>query len=117
MTGLAKTAYRVGIPEMTAADRQEVVEFMELETRIRADQSENTRAPITELARGLPVVQERQLAAEMRDATASFDAFEAENGRTPDASERAAMVDGLPFFTSMNQDAELRILVRAEGRR
>ncbi|MGP9843296.1 hypothetical protein [Brachybacterium sp. 107] len=110
LTGLAKTAYRAGIPEMTASDRQEVVESMELESRIRADQSENTRAPITELAHGLPVVQERQLAAEMRDATASFDAFEAENGRTPDASERAAMVDGLPFFESMNQDAELRAL-------
>lgn len=110
LTGLAKTAYRAGIPEMTASDRQEVVESMELESRIHADQSENTRAPITELAHGLPVVQERQLAAEMRDATASFDAFEAENGRTPDASERAAMVDGLPFFASMNQDAQLRTL-------
>ncbi|GAA1491462.1 hypothetical protein [Brachybacterium sacelli] len=110
LTGLAKTAYRAGIPEMSTDDRQEVVESMELETRIRADQSENTRAPITELAHGLPVVQERQLAAEMRDATASFDAFEAENGRSPDASERAAMVDGLPFFASMNQDAQLRTL-------
>lgn len=110
LTGLAITAYRAGIPEMTASDRQEVVESMELESRIRADQSENTRAPITELAHGLPVVQERQLAAEIRDATASFDAFEAENGRTPNASERAAMVDGLPFFESMNQDAQLRTL-------
>ncbi|MGP4915590.1 hypothetical protein ACTXJ9_07790 [Brachybacterium tyrofermentans] len=110
LTGLAKTAYRVGIPEMTAFDRQEMLESMELESRIRADQSENTRAPITELAHGLPVVQERQLAAEMRDATASFDGFEAENGRSPDASERAAMVDGLPFFASMNDDAQLRAL-------
>lgn len=110
LTGLAKTAYRVGIPEMTASDRQEVLESMELETRIRVDQSENTRAPITELAHGLPVVQERQLAAEMRDATASFDAFEAENGRRPDAGERAEMVDGLPFFASLNQDAQLRSL-------
>ncbi|MGO1975557.1 MAG: hypothetical protein ACTH2Q_21590, partial [Propionibacteriaceae bacterium] len=110
LTGLAKTAYRAGIPEMKASDRQEVVESMELESRIRADQSENTRAPITELAHGLPVVQERQLAAEMRDATASFDAFEAENGRSPDESERAAMVDGLSFFASMNQDVQLRTL-------
>lgn len=110
LTGLAKTAYRAGVPEMSTDDRQEVVESMELESRIRADQSENCRAPITELAHGLPVVQERQLAAEMRDATASFDAFEAENGRTPDASERAEMVDGLPFFASLNQDAQLRSL-------
>jgi hypothetical protein len=110
LTGLAKTAYRAGIPEMSTKDRQEVVESMELESRIHADQSENTRAPITELAHGLPVVQERQLAAEMRDATASFDAFEAENGRPPEVSERAAMVDGLPFFASMNQDAQLRTL-------
>ncbi|WP_394217015.1 Yip1 family protein [Brachybacterium vulturis] len=110
LTGLAKTAYRVGIPEMSTDNRQEVVESMELESRIRADQSENTRAPITELAHGLPVVQERQLAAEMREATASFDAFDAENGRAPDANERAAMVDGLPFFASMNQDVQLRSL-------
>lgn len=110
LTSLAKSAYRAGVPEMSTDDRQEVVESMELESRIRADQSENTRAPITELAHGLPVVQERQLAAEMRDATASFDAFEVENGRSPDAGERAAMVDGLPFFASMNQDAQLRTL-------
>jgi len=110
LTGLAKTAYRAGIPEMSADDRQEVVESMELESRIRADQSENTRAPITELAHGLPMVQERQLAAELRDATESFDAFEAENGRTPDTTERAAMVDGLPFFASMNDDTQLRTL-------
>ncbi|PCC37801.1 hypothetical protein CIK66_17445 [Brachybacterium alimentarium] len=110
LTSLAKSAYRAGIPEMSTDDRQEVVESMELETRIRADQSESTRAPITELAHGLPVVQERQLAAEMRDATASFDAFEAENGRRPDAGERAEMVDGLPFFASLNQDAQLRSL-------
>ncbi|MFI8776569.1 Yip1 family protein [Brachybacterium paraconglomeratum] len=110
LTGLAKTAYRAGVPEMSSVDRQEVVESMELESRIRADQSENTRAPITELAHGLPVVQERQLAAELRDATEAFDAFEAENGHTPDGTERAAMVDGLPFFASMNDDAQLRAL-------
>ncbi|WP_263310044.1 Yip1 family protein [Brachybacterium atlanticum] len=110
LTGLAKTAYRAGIPEMSTTDRQEVVESMELDSRIRADQSENTRAPITELAHGLPIVQERQLAAELRDANESFDAFEAENGRTPDLTERAAMVDGLPFFASMNDDAQLRAL-------
>lgn len=110
LTGLAKTAYRAGIPEMSTTDRQEAVESMELESRIRADQSENTYAPITELAHGLPIVQERQLAAEMRDATESFDAFEAENGRTPGTTERAAIVDGLPFFASMNDDAQLRSL-------
>lgn len=110
LTGLAKTAYRAGIPEMSSVDRQEVVESMELESRIRSDQSANTRSPITELAHGLPIVQERQLAAELRDATESFDAFEAENGRTPGPTERAAIVDGLPFFASMNDDARLRAL-------
>src|SRR5699024_1686891 len=89
LTGVAKGAYRSGVPEMTRQDRDEAIQSMELDKRIRADQSDQTHAPITELAQGLPVVQERQLAAEMRDATASYDAFEAENGRAPEAAERA----------------------------
>src|SRR5699024_8856450 len=78
LTGVAKGAYRSGVPEMTRQDRDEAIQSMELDKRIRADQSDQTQAPITELAQGLPVVQERQLAAEMADATASYDAFEAE---------------------------------------
>ena len=93
---------------MTRQDRDEAIQSMELDKRIRADQSDQSQAPITELAQGLPVVQERQLAAEMADATASYDAFEAENGRAPEAGERAAMVEDLPFYSSMNADAELR---------
>ncbi|HLR96978.1 MAG TPA: hypothetical protein VK053_20825, partial [Jiangellaceae bacterium] len=108
LTGVAKGAYRSGVPEMTVQDRDEAIQSMELDKRIRADQSDQTQAPITELAQGLPVVQERQLAAEMRDATASYDAFEAENGRAPEAAERTAMVEDLPFYSSMNADAELR---------
>lgn len=108
LTGLAKSSYRAGVPEMSQEDRQEAIQSMELESRIRADQSADVQAPITELARGLPVVQERQLAAEMSDATASYDAFEAENGRAPEMSEKTAMVEDLPFYSSMNADAELR---------
>lgn len=108
LTGLAKSAYRAGVPEMSQEDRQEAIQSMELESRIRADQSADVQAPITELAQGLPVVQERQLAAEMSDATASYDAFESENGRAPEASEKTAMVEDLPFYSSMNADAELR---------
>src|SRR5699024_11175558 len=73
LTGVAKGAYRSGVPEMTRQDRDEAIQSMELDKRIRADQSDQTHAPITELAQGLPVVQERQLAAEMADATASYD--------------------------------------------
>src|SRR5699024_7257654 len=110
LTGLAKSAYRAGVPEMSREDRQEAIQSMETEARIPADQSTDQQAPITELAQGLPVVQERQLAAELRDATASYDAFEAENGRAPGAGERAAMVEDLPFYASMNSDTELREL-------
>src|SRR5690625_4683838 len=110
LTGLAKSAYRAGVPEMSREDRQEAIQSMELESRIQADQSTDQQAPITELAQGLPVVQERQLAAELRDATASYDAFEAENGRAPEAAERAAMVEDLRFYGSMNSDSELREL-------
>ncbi|MDN5893236.1 MAG: hypothetical protein L0H93_04340 [Nocardioides sp.] len=110
LTGLAKSSYRAGVPEMSREDRQEAIQSMELNSRIRADQSADDKAPITELAQGLPMVQERQLAAEMADATESFDAFEAENGRAPEASEKAAMVEDLPFYSSMNADTELRDL-------
>ena len=110
LTGLAKSSYRAGVPEMSEQDRQESIQSMELDSRIRADQSADEKAPITELAQGPPVVQERQLAAEMADATESFDAFEAENGRAPEASEKAAMVEDLPFYSSMNADTELRDL-------
>ena len=108
LTGVAKSAYRSGVPEMTREDRDEAIQSMELDKRIRADQSDQTQAPITELAQGLPVVQQRQLASEMHDATESYDAFEAENGRAPEAAERVAMVEDLPFYSSMNADAELR---------
>lgn len=114
LTGVAKGVYRSGVPEMTVQDRDEAIQSMELDKRIRTDQSDQTRSPITELAQGLPVVQERQLAAEMADATASYDAFEAENGRAPEAAERAAMVEDLPFYSSMNADAELRGLFEDE---
>lgn len=110
LTGIAKSAYRAGVPEMSQSDRQDALQSMELESRIRRDQSEDVSTPITELAHGLPVVQERQLTAELRDATASFDAFEAENGRAPEPQERAAMVDDLPFYSSMNDDPQLRQL-------
>src|SRR5699024_3757067 len=108
LTGVAKGAYRSGVPEMTVQDRDEAIQSMELDKRIRADQSDQTQAPIPVLAQGLPLAQERQLAAETRDATASYAAFEAENGRAPEAAERAAMVEDLPFYSSMNDDAELR---------
>ncbi|MGP5291915.1 hypothetical protein ACTXL6_17785 [Brachybacterium tyrofermentans] len=110
LTGIAKSAYRAGVPEMSQSDRQDALQSMELESRIRRDQSEDVSTPITELAHGLPVVQERQLTAELRDATASFDAFEAENGRAPEPQERAAMVNDLPFYSSMNEDPQLRQL-------
>ncbi|MEV0869425.1 hypothetical protein AB0I24_15990 [Brachybacterium paraconglomeratum] len=110
LTGIAKSAYRAGVPEMSQSDHQEALQSMELESRIRRDQSEDVSTPITELAHGLPIVQERQLTAELRDATTSFDAFEAENGRAPEPQERAAMVDDLPFYSSMNDDPQLRQL-------
>lgn len=110
LTGIAKSAYRAGVPEMSQSDRQDALQSMELESRIRRDQSEDVSTPITELAHGLPVVQERQLTAELRDATASFDAFEAENGRAPEPQERTAMVNDLPFYSSMNEDPQLRQL-------
>lgn len=110
LTGIAKNAYRAGVPELSTEDRQEAMESMELETRIRRDQSADVATPITELAHGLPVVQERQLTAELRDATATYDAFEAENGRAPEIHERTAMVADLPFYSSMNDDPQLRQL-------
>src|SRR5699024_9157063 len=108
LTGLAKSSYRAGVPEMSRDDREEAIQSMEMDSRIRADESADTQTPITELAQGLPVVQERQLAAEMADATASYDAFEAENGGTAEAAERDALVEDLPFYSSMNTDDELR---------
>ncbi|MCG7308300.1 hypothetical protein [Brachybacterium sp. ACRRE] len=110
LTGVAKNAYRAGVPEMSTTDRQEALQTMELEARIKADQSDDAQAPITELAHGLPVVQERQLTLELQDALASYDAFQAENGRVPDADERTSMVEDLPFYSSMNSDPQLKAM-------
>ncbi|UQN30479.1 hypothetical protein [Brachybacterium kimchii] len=110
LTGVAKNAYRAGVPEMSATDRQEALQTMELEARIKADLSADAQAPITELAHGLPVVQERQLTTELQDALASYDAFQAENGRVPDAAERTSMVEDLPFYSSMNSDPQLKAM-------